>query len=68
MQTDTIAASTPRFLNREQVADLLGISKSTLKLMSKTGNGPPEIRLSQDIIRIDTFQLEAWIQSRTEGV
>lgn len=67
MLATAIEASTPRFLNREQVADLLGISKSTLKLMSKTGNGPPEVRLSQDIIRFDRFQLEAWIQSRTEA-
>jgi excisionase family DNA binding protein len=51
-----------RLLRLEEVADLLGVKRSTLYAWLHRGQGPPVVKLPSGSIRFRRQSVEAWVQ------
>jgi predicted DNA-binding transcriptional regulator AlpA len=51
-----------RYLTRQQVAHLLGVSEQTLANWAWQGKGPPCVRFSRRCVRYSQEALESWIR------
>lgn len=60
---DAARASGPatEYLNTEQAARYLGLSKVRLEMWRCRGGGPPYVRIGTRIIRYRRSQLDAWM-------
>lgn len=65
---DAIATSAPQYIDRTQLAELLGISPEFVKRLDRQGNGIPQIRIGKKLIRYDRADVQAWVKSRTGRV
>jgi excisionase family DNA binding protein len=52
-----------RLLRLEQVADLLGVKRSTLYAWLHRGQGPPVVKLPSGACRFRRQAVEAWIKT-----
>ncbi len=62
----TKMASTLRYLNAAQLADLLGVNRSTISRWAATDPSMPAIRIA-GTLRFRLDQVEAWIAAKTQG-
>lgn len=53
-------------LNLEEAADYLTLKPAQLKKIRRAGDGPPEVWLSERVLRFRKQDLDLWIQSRVE--
>ena len=53
-----------RYLRPPQIAERLGVSKSTLAKMRLVGNGPPYSKLSRKLVVYDVVALDKWVKAR----
>jgi excisionase family DNA binding protein len=51
-----------RLLRLEEVADLLGVKRSTIYAWLHRGQGPPVVKLPSGSIRLRRQSVEAWVQ------
>ena len=54
------------YLSPSQVADLLGVNRSTISRWAATDPSMPAIRIS-GTVRFRLDQVELWLESRTQG-
>ncbi len=54
-----------RYLNTEQVAEMLGLEAGTLADWRYQRRGPPWISVTRGCVRYDLDELEVWLESRT---
>lgn len=59
-------ASTLRYLNAAQLADLLGVNRSTIGRWAASDSTMPAIRIA-GTVRFRLDQIEAWLAARTQG-
>ena len=59
-------ASTLTYLSPTQLADLIGVNRSTISRWAATDPTMPVIRI-HGVVRFRLDQLEAWLAARTQG-
>lgn len=60
-------ASTLRYLSPPQLADLLGVNRSTISRWAATDATMPVIRLGAGTVRFHLDEVELWLAGRTQG-
>lgn len=58
--------ATEHYLRLSQVANITGISRSTILRMAKSKTGPPVCRISSKILRWRESDLVAWLRSKSQ--
>ena len=53
------------YLRPEQAAELISVSEKFLEKRRRTGNGPPFIRVSRNLVRYERDKLENWMRDQT---
>lgn len=61
--TATDETSAPRLLDPDEVATLLGVTKTLLSRWRSEGRGPKYLKLGAKSIRYDRRDLDAWIEA-----
>jgi predicted DNA-binding transcriptional regulator AlpA len=61
---DQAAASVPRLLTPEAVADMLGVTERTLERWRMTGEGPKFCKLSRSTVRYQPNDIAAFVADR----
>jgi excisionase family DNA binding protein len=56
----------PTYLSPSQLADLLGVHRSTISRLAASDPSMPAIRLG-GVVRFRLDRVEAWLESRTQG-
>ena len=54
-----------RYLKPEQASELICVSEKFLEKRRRTGDGPPFIRISRNLVRYEREKLEKWMQEQT---
>lgn len=57
-----------KFYNEKELAQLLGLKPRTLQEWRTKKRGPKYIRISNNTVRYDAQDVEAWIKERKEKV
>ena len=57
-----------RFIRPRQVAEMIGVSRSTLSRMVQEGTFPQPVRITDRSVRFVQEAVEAWMQARMEGL
>lgn len=60
------SGTTLRYLNATQLADLLGVNRSTIGRWAATDPTMPAIRIA-GTVRFRLDQIEAWLAGKTQG-
>ncbi len=53
-----------KLYNRQEAADLLGVSTQTLRDWEKDGEGPTAIRIGKRSIRYREEDIESWLEEK----
>ncbi len=56
-----------RILTAAETAERLRLSLRTLERITRSGDGPPKIRLSRNRVGYAESDVTAWIESRAKG-
>jgi predicted DNA-binding transcriptional regulator AlpA len=56
-----------KLLTRDDVADLIGVSRSRFDMIRRAGNGPVEVRLGHRTLRFRPADVDDWLKQRSNA-
>lgn len=56
-----------KLLTKEDVAEILGMSRDRFDHMRRRGDGPPEVRLGHRTLRFRPEDVDGWLRQRSNA-